>query len=474
MSWLRDDYEAFEKSANTSRSPSARQWSLLVWDVTEGAFSSWHPANGVENQMLNLYIQRHACESSRWSFAPLHGPERQSLPDVLDLFRILHVPTDFSMERTRAVCHSFGHRTDDHGTCSWFHFLCKNISVKREDGKTPEVDMQMPSRWGRGPTLPQADYSWLVSSFFMRVHDDGSVVLACFGARHHVRTRIEAFALKGTWHDVAVNPYVLFDLILDGLWFEVDETVWNMNSVFGSLEHVRCLAATPTRAMMTLTSQAILEIAHTKEYAQLNTRLSFAALHNCAKHIIYLSEGLEACLLVVDEVLDNCDGDWDRDKTSLDGRTRVLKQLKGCLRYRRSLYLSTQLRLGSLQKRIDNFIALAFNVVTQKDSMVVTRDSSVMKVIAAITIVFLPTTGIATVAGSQLLVSEWQKDSNSWTVRPTPLFWLTWWIAIPVTVCVLLMTFAWQWYMNSERAQSESRRLSAMLKARLRPAETRK
>ncbi|GJN68136.1 hypothetical protein PLICBS_002179 [Purpureocillium lilacinum] len=443
MSWSReDDYAAFKAAASSYNSPNPRPWSLLVWDVAHAnPEGNWHvePSSDCLRSEATLRIV----------FAPLHGGQREWISDFVELFRVLNVPSDFTTERTQSVCHSFASRTDRHGTCSWFHFLFKNITIRHEPGKMPEVDLRIPGRWQQGgASLPQADYSWLIASFFMRVHTHGGVTLVCFGAPPRVRRRFEEFVDSCGWDDVQTNPYVLFDVLLEGLYFEVDKMVWNMNTIFGPLEH------------------SILELAHTKDYGQLNSRLSFAALHNCAKHIIYLGEGLDAALLLLDSALAHA-RDFGRSENTRGlaanaGRPRaelVTRLVRERLSYRKSLFRSTQLRLSSLHKRIDNSIALAFNVVTQKDSMVVTRDSSVMKMIAAITMVFLPTTGVATVVGSQLLVSEWQKESQSWNVMATPLFWTTWWITIPLTVCVLAVAFVWQWWPHSERAQDQTRKI---------------
>ena len=86
--------------------------------------------------------------------------------------------------------------------------------------------------------LPQADYSWHRAGFFLRVDNGGSVTLVCFGATNRIRQRIGEFVAAKAWGDVKVDAYVLFDLLFDALYFEVDDTVWKMNTVFGPLEHV--------------------------------------------------------------------------------------------------------------------------------------------------------------------------------------------------------------------------------------------
>lgn len=77
-----------------------------------------------------------------------------------------------------------------------------------------------------------------------------------------------------------------------------------------------------------------------------------------------------------------------------------------------------------------------------------------MKIIAAITMIFLPTTGVATVVGSQLFLSD-LRDDKKWDVATSPLFWTMWWIAIPLTVFVVILSFFWHWYVHSESPKGE-------------------
>jgi hypothetical protein len=87
--------------------------------------------------------------------------------------------------------------------------------------------------------LAQADYSYLRSGFYLHQSPGGQVTLACFSATRHIRERIDRFIEAEAWHAVFIEPYVLLDLILEGLYMDVDHNVWNMNNVFGAEEHVR-------------------------------------------------------------------------------------------------------------------------------------------------------------------------------------------------------------------------------------------
>jgi Mg2+ and Co2+ transporter CorA len=201
----------------------------------------------------------------------------------------------------------------------------------------------------------------------------------------------------------------------------------------------------------------MLESAQDKTLRHLDSELSFAAIHNCAKHIIFLGEVLESCIMLVDAAMANVPNTPHGTGTA-SRQMLIRQQLVEALRYRRTLFRSTQLRLSSLQKRIDNVIALAFNLVTQQGSVAMMQDSRAMKTIAAITMIFLPTTGVATVLGSQLFASQWMADGQRWEVKTTPLFWITWWVSVPLTVVVIVLAAVWQWCLDRNRTLASRRR----------------
>ncbi|RYC61520.1 hypothetical protein CHU98_g4697 [Xylaria longipes] len=299
----------------------------------------------------------------------------------------LGVPSSFS--------HSFGTISDPSSTRTWFHFLCKNINIAQNPGTSPRIAYHVKSdarsrRYGHPgqPPLPQADYSWLRSGYFLRTYENSCTTLACFGATPRVRERFEAFVHGDSVGGTMAEPYVLLDLILDGLWREVDQQVWNMNEVLGPAEHrILVLANEPGQRLNSSKSQ-------------------FAELHNLAKHIVYLCEAVESCLLLIDGIRSEVGGRCSPSRNGSSSTSTTLTsvhlstQLVSSLMYRRSLFRSTKMRLDSMSKRIDNAINLAFNVVILSDLMLMLQDSRVMKIIATITILFLPTTAVAAVIGS--------------------------------------------------------------------------
>ncbi|KAK4163932.1 hypothetical protein QBC43DRAFT_379090 [Cladorrhinum sp. PSN259] len=240
--------------------------------------------------------------------------------------------------------------------------------------------------------LQSADYSWRRSGFFLSVDNTArAITLCCFGAGGKVEDRLNKFLKSSTWKQALEEPYVLLDIVLDGLYSEVDDTVWNMNSVFGALEHRLLLGST------------------SRGEASTSKVVTFAELHNVAKHIIHLREAVESSLLLT------------------EGINRRIKEEE-------PLYLS-------------------FNLLSVSDSSILLQHSSVNKVIAGITIVFLPTTAVAAIMGSNLFES--MVDDGGWTIRVSPLFGHMWAVALPLTLFVLVCAALLHW--NTHRVDEKEK-----------------
>jgi len=165
---------------------------------------------------------------------------------MVRLFRAIGVPTAFVAERLLSVSYSFGNISGPGGYCAWFHFLCKRIDVDTADAPGErglrivhhQSASHVPNGQRRTRALPQADYAYDRSGFFLHTTHTGIVTLCCFGAARSVRSRLERLLKAGDWKLVLDEPHILLDVVLEGLHLQVDQNVWNMNVVFGAAEHV--------------------------------------------------------------------------------------------------------------------------------------------------------------------------------------------------------------------------------------------
>ncbi|KAH8200202.1 hypothetical protein TruAng_005650 [Truncatella angustata] len=413
MSWtsVSQPYATFRHKALGYSTPVLEpQQYIEIWELDEVT-----KAMRRRPETNSIYLDTKA--SLRVIFAPLDLPQAQSLQQLLELFQVLSVPREFTIERVQDVAHSFGTRIETDGTSTWFHFLCKRIELLSESSN---VDPKLSGTTLVGESaLLQAKYGWHRSGFFLRTTHDGRTTLAIFGATPNVYSRIVDFLQTNHVHVVQSEPLVLLDLILEGLFLDVDTALWNMVDVFGPMEH------------------DVLNLANSKNVVNISKNIDFAKLHDCAKHNNYIAEAVDSMLLLVDRMLVLVKRDAQDTDTA---RETLQRQLADSLEYRRSLFKSTKLRQTSLQRRIDIAITLSFNLVTQQDSMVMIRDSNSMKIIAAITMIFLPTSAVAAVLGSQLFMSQINED-GLWTVQVTPPFNWLWWISVPLTIVIAIFAY---------------------------------
>ncbi|KAH8887307.1 hypothetical protein GQ53DRAFT_873059 [Thozetella sp. PMI_491] len=437
MSWttVNNPLEKFQQFGESSEgSPTSQNFELQVWEQQASAPGArWHH---IVNDLQSLQRE---CEL-RIIFAPLDYPDSYTVADFTDLYTTLGIPPGFADERTQSVSHSFGTQTDSRGFHLWFHFLCKNIKVTKtaEGDDSPPViinhqasDLQRPDlgRNAQAPILPQDDSSYSRSGFFLRKSPRGTT-LVVFGNTQATTRLLEFTKCAGAWEDASIEPCIFLDLILEGLFIEVDE---NKILTIAGMLHIH--------------SEAI----------------PFVGLHNIAKHSFHLREALDSSILLINRAIELVEGggssrvqigNYDAQQQQVACR-KIRKPLLDRLKYRRSLFESTSLRLNSLDKRIRSAINLGFNIVTQRDSMVMIQDSAVMKrdsktmkLIAAVTLLFLPATAVASVMGSQLFLAR--DVDGTWIVDPSPLFPAFWYVAVPFTVVGIVAAASWQWVVYND------------------------
>ncbi|KAJ9640451.1 hypothetical protein H2199_005990 [Coniosporium tulheliwenetii] len=423
MSALSEDPTRFDAYEALAGLPLAdEQLDLHVLEWTRGDTRGSH----IRLNRVTELAGRPYC-NLRVIFAPLDLPDRGLLKGLLALFEHYSIPSTFLSERLQSVAHSFGARKDDDGTqYAWFHFLCKNINIQRS-GSQPEIVNQN-IRLGSKPQS-QADYSWHRSGFFLKASPgapskpppqspfaapaDDCVTLICFGASPSLEQRFRRLALTSAWEDALEDPYVLFDVVLDELYLQLDGVAWSLAEVFGGIEgRILSRAVFPGVAA---------------------DKIDFVGLHNVSKHIIYVREAADAMLLTLESL------STAHKHTISNTNSPIIHATQSALRYRRTLFQSTQLRLTSLEKRMQNIISLSFNLVTQQDSRIMQKDSSSMKTIAIMTLIFLPATTIASIFGSQFFTAPARDEDGGVDFRVSPYFWVFWVISVPVTLLVLIL-----------------------------------
>ena len=68
------------------------------------------------------------------------------------------------------------------------------------------------------------------------------MTLICFGASAALEQRFESLSSNPQWEKVLQDPYILYAIVLDELFLQMDRQVWTVSEVFGKVERVRSLS----------------------------------------------------------------------------------------------------------------------------------------------------------------------------------------------------------------------------------------
>lgn len=189
----------------------------------------------------------------------------------------------------------------------------------------------------------------------------------------------------------------------------------------------------------------------------------FGTLHRYANDLAYLRETVESNLLVTEAILEHTRKRNTEDPVQASLPPTEDDFLREGLLYHRSLFRSTQLRLSSLDKRIQNASTLAFNMVTQQDSLIMMQDSASVTILTAVAAAFLPITSIATIIGSQLFITS-QDDQGNWIIIATPLTRYLYTIGVPITIVIFIASYLWFTYRRLAWGISGNTRLNSCFK----------
>ncbi|KAL7957795.1 hypothetical protein V8C34DRAFT_305477 [Trichoderma compactum] len=425
MSWTKRSQEILyrdfsEKAASESQDVIDKPWSLEIWDISEGKMKTFvsikeEPDDILDGQ-LREYVQNtvrrlNGRPQLRIVFVPSDVPRRETKGLMVELFHKFGIPHDFTAERARSINHSFSRRSDENnGFSSWFRFSYISAASAGTDDESPDGEDDATEISTIADKYPERE-----SSFFLQASTGASVTL------------------------------ILFDVALEGLHEEVDDTARKIEEEFELLK------------------KSIIQL--TASESMISSPTQHEELYLFARHATELSRALESALMINECVLVNASISISSTTTSVDKlpspsnnissnrRSLVDLQLKECLEYRRTLFRSTQLRLSHLQKRIEVATALASNLVSQQQSAAAIQGPVSMKLIAASILIFLPTITVATIAGSRLLLSEQLDEEGSWDVSATPLFYLLWYISIPLTLVLVLLSLCWLWWRRGKSSK---------------------
>lgn len=132
------------------------------------------------------------------------------------------------------------------------------------------------------------------------------------------------------------------------------------------------------------------------------------------------------------------------------GYSRPLREI---LEHNLNMSQSLESHMNVLQQRVDVQLNILYSIVAQTDNQLSAklaasagRDSTSMKILALITVLFLPATFVATLFSMSMF--EWDSDEAGKAGKTvlSPKFWIYWMTTIPLTVATLIVVGFWWRY----------------------------
>ncbi|PVH70360.1 hypothetical protein DL98DRAFT_661200 [Cadophora sp. DSE1049] len=337
--------------------------------------------------------------------APIDKPA--SLPHLRTIVDLFDIPSAFVAERLQSVTHSFGIRKlKDGSEIVWIHFLAI----------LPELPFDQGSRWVKSGLVLKSSPT-PTSSGQPTPEPSRQVTLICFQPLPGLWLAINRLFKSDCWEDVLKDPYLLINASLEA-WYElIDESAWKLLDLSRQAER------------RTFEYSAQLGINGSERII-----IDYNGIHNLAKDAIHMVESLDAVLRSVECAL-RCHSEKEKDDFVIWTATH------NALQCRKEMFHSTRLRMVSVEQRLKNVINLAFNLGTLRDSQTMRQDSYVMKTLAVLAIIFLPTSTICSIFGTQFFTTIASPNPTSGDITTlfvvNKKFWLLWIILIPVTVTLL-------------------------------------
>ncbi|KAF9691615.1 hypothetical protein EKO04_010517 [Ascochyta lentis] len=220
----------------------------------------------------------------------------------------------------------------------------------------------------------------------------------------------------------AAEPYSLHVPLLEAIISMQDTSVWSLRDIVRGIEKDRSL---PVRGFQ-----------------------GFLMMYEAARHAIHTFEVLTISVQTVEamqqDLVHLSSGNQQIDKS----RLRSLKKSRTQIKFQVQMLQNLLLRSQSNKERLKNEIALAYNMIAQRDSSVMTglgeaakRDSRAMRTIAVVTMAFLPPTFLSAIFSMSFFNYTPEPSGVGWSVSDK--FWVYWVCAVPLT-CLTLAVWFWR------------------------------
>ncbi|UNI21894.1 hypothetical protein JDV02_007840 [Purpureocillium takamizusanense] len=290
------------------------------------------------------------------------------------------------------------------GTVSWCRFKVKHTTSVPEKAKVDYhwAKLNVFSRW-------YSSLNHTVILIFdpekMRYRDDG------------LRVEFERSLMDIVREDDLADPFWIYPPLIDFVVRAQDKAVWQIRDLVRSIEKSRD--------------------DHAQEASILGS-VSFLNMYDYQRHAVHVCETLEVAISTTEWIEKHHDGFLNGLKRG--SKSMASRNITNGLLDKQNFLTGLLHRSDSNKARLNSEIGLAFNTVSVEIANATKRDSSAMRTIAFVSLLFLPATFTSAIFSTTFF--KFDDNSSAWQV--SDMFWLYWVVAIPLTAAAVLV-----WYGKS-------------------------
>ncbi|KAF3922548.1 hypothetical protein ABW21_db0205295 [Orbilia brochopaga] len=294
---------------------------------------------------------------------------------------------------------------------TWFRFLVKQL-FEKEGKKFPEHYI----------------YDWYKMGFFTTWSQSGIKSILCLDCPKDLVFSMRKSLDAANNDFFLVDPYAFHQVVIRGIVDVFDKSIWTLRDVVRLVEKAgsdNLAAANASASNSTLFAQTRPNVRRPEP--------DYDHLHEAARHVFHCTE----TLIVTTQLLERI-ATRHRDRMSMlanapQEEQMCMRQIQDHLTCYQGMIYAFRCRSEAMQSRHQNEISLAFNTVAQYHSRVAVVDAAAMRVIAALTVVFLPATFVAAIFSMSFFNND--GTAGGWTLNSK--FWIYWAFTVPLTMATL-------------------------------------
>ncbi|EPS42093.1 hypothetical protein H072_3950 [Dactylellina haptotyla CBS 200.50] len=302
---------------------------------------------------------------------------------------------------------------DRHDT--WFRFLVKQLI------KGGDPTRQFPMDY---------DYKWYKMGFFSTWSQSGHKSILCLDCPQDLIISVRLSLDNCSNDHFLVDPYSFHQIIIRGIVNIYDNSIWTIRDVVRDVEKAGYRKDLSTGTVASNTTQSLQNRPNNRK-----PEPNFDHLHEAGRHVIHSTETLIVATQESERIMVRQRERMDRLTNAAEEEKRCMIQIGDNLRFYHGMIYAFKARSESMQARHQSEIGLAFNTVAQYHSRVAVEDAAAMKVIAALTVAFLPATFVSAVFSMSFFNN--QGGDDGWSISDK--FWIYWAFAIPLTIATVIL-----------------------------------